>query len=413
MNAATALAMLDAETMRDAIASLPACADVAAGSGELAALWVKPGRYFNAHYRFLGGDGREIRASSFLVDAQRAARILESGRAHTCATRGDLACPACTTARVGEDLIVQAFPWDYRLPTLERCLDAKRVRRATEGLPKIDAAVARAYRPGMRCQIEYGAAEHRGMFGKVAVEQRGEGYSFLTHRTLAAALASSTRSIRVPAALAYVESLRLTLVEGVDGTSVHDLVDAGARPIAAVVAAAVALAAIHALESVVEDRHYGVDQEQELVGQWVGLCRELFPDLAAALDECLRVLAETRVAPAPPAATVHRDFYDKQVLCLDGAAPAVIDLDTAARGDREIDVANFCAHLRFRALQHGREPLYGELEDAFLGAYPETLDRRRLEWYRRATLVRLACNYALRPRWRHVAPRALALALRA
>jgi Ser/Thr protein kinase RdoA (MazF antagonist) len=108
---------------------------------------------------------------------------------------------------------------------------------------------------------------------------------------------------------------------------------------------------------------------------------------------------------------VHRDFYDKQVLCLDDAAPAVIDLDTAARGDREIDVANFCAHLRFRALQHGREPLYAELEDAFLGAYPATLDRHRLDWYRRATLVRLACNYALRPRWRHVAPRALALVL--
>ena len=89
----------------------------------------------------------------------------------------------------------------------------------------------------------------------------------------------------------------------------------------------------------------------------------------------------------------------------------MIDFDTAAWGDPEVDVANFCAHLRLRAAQHGREPLCAEMEDVFLGAYPAPLDRRRLDWYRRATLVRLGCSYALRPRWRHIAPRVLEGAL--
>mgnify|MGYP001134405670 CR=1 FL=1 len=52
-------------------------------------------------------------------------------------------CGACTTLRVGDNLLVQAFPRDYRLPTLPRCLDAVRVRRATEGLARIDASEPR------------------------------------------------------------------------------------------------------------------------------------------------------------------------------------------------------------------------------------------------------------------------------
>jgi len=411
MNVAAALGMLDAEGMGDGLASLPACREIVPGSGELAGLWVKPGRYFNAHYLFRGHDGREIRASAFTLEESRIERLLESRRQHTCATLGDISCPACTCGRAGSNVLLQVFPWDPRLPTLGRCLDAKQVRKVSEGVLEIEAAEARAYRPGMRCQIAYSTRQGRGMFGKVAVESRGNGYSFRTHGTLASALRASTCAIRVPAALAYLERLSLTLVEGVEGTSLYDLLAAGASPLAEVGAAAAALAAFHAVGDVVEDRRHGVDEERALVEAWVSLSRALFPELSSTLDECLRCLGETAVAAAPPSATVHRDFYDKQVLCVEGAAPAVIDLDTTARGDREIDVANFCAQLRFRALQYGRESLYAEMEDAFLGAYPASLDAVRLDWYRRATLVRLACSYVLRPRWRHVVPRTFALAL--
>jgi aminoglycoside phosphotransferase (APT) family kinase protein len=98
---------------------------------------------------------------------------------------------------------------------------------------------------------------------------------------------------------------------------------------------------------------------------------------------------------------LHRDFYDKQIL-LGPDHVTLLDMDTAGFGDPELDVANFCVHVWLRGIQHEEQASSDPLQAAFLDAYPLHLDAQRLSWYRSATLLRLAGNYVLRPRWRHV-----------
>jgi hypothetical protein len=93
----------------------------------------------------------------------------------------------------------------------------------------------------------------------------------------------------------------------------------------------------------------------------------------------------------------------------------LLDLDTAA-SDGEIDVANFCAHLVLRALQSPSsawDPIL--LGEAFVEAYRtrRAIARPLLDWYRGSALLRLACLYALRPRWRALAPQLAAASRRA
>jgi hypothetical protein len=408
MNVETVRMMIDPSAMSGVLAELPTFEDATRGSVELTALWVKPGRHFNTHYVLRDAADRERRVSAFLVEESRATRVLEANRTHTCGDPSDSSCRACGTRVVGGTLLLQVFPGDYRLPTLGRCLDAKRVRRASgdQGLD-VRSATVRAYRPGMRCQILYLTRDDRVVYGKVSVERRGAGYGFRTHQKLYGMLAPCGDALEVSRPVAYLDELDLTLVEGLDGMSFHDLVDSGTQPIEEAAAAARALGVFHGIDCVVPDRPYTIRDEEELVREWVAFTRELFPALRPALDVCTRMLTETTLPPSEQRAVLHRDFYDKQILCRSGRPPALIDLDTAAWGDHELDVANFSAHLALRAIQHGRREDYRALDAAFLGAYPMRLEVARLDWYRRAALTRLACNYALRPRWRKIVPRLL------
>jgi aminoglycoside phosphotransferase (APT) family kinase protein len=120
------------------------------------------------------------------------------------------------------------------------------------------------------------------------------------------------------------------------------------------------------------------------------------------------VQARAPAADRTRASLVHRDFYDKQIL----VAPAgigLLDLDTTCLGDGEIDVANFCAHLRLRSLQwHDSAEAWAPFAARFVAVYracrPRT-DMRRVRWYLASALLRLACLYALRPSWHALAPR--------
>jgi Ser/Thr protein kinase RdoA (MazF antagonist) len=72
------------------------------------------------------------------------------------------------------------------------------------------------------------------------------------------------------------------------------------------------------------------------------------PAAAALLAE--RVTTALRALPTVPPVLCHRDFYDKQVL-LDRERGTLIDLDLAATGHPALDVGNWLAHARLRALK--------------------------------------------------------------
>lgn len=100
---------------------------------------------------------------------------------------------------------------------------------------------------------------------------------------------------------------------------------------------------------------------------------------------------------------LHRDLHDKQLLW-DGTSLGIIDLDTAAYGEAALDVGNLLAHVELRATQGIYSRAFSahiikNLEQlAAKCAIPET----RLELYRQAARVRIACVYSFRPsaqRW--------------
>lgn len=155
-------------------------------------------------------------------------------------------------------------------------------------------------------------------------------------------------------------------------------------------------------QSVLGDLH-GPDAEAQVLITWLERARAVDPDGAAgreaAVGAALRALAGTP-APARPA-LVHRDLHDKQILHLEGAAPGLLDVDTATWGDPALDLGNLRAHTRWRELQeiwsadHARE-VQGEIDGA---ADREGIDPDTLAAYEAATLARLTCVYAFRPRW--------------
>lgn len=398
--------LLDSDAVTRLIAALPCVRDQSLGTAEAVAFWVKPGRHFNAYYRVeRPGEGQSpLLVSAFALDRARAEAVVAKLGRHRCERLGPLRCPRCATVYTPPGLVLQLFPFDYRLPTLPDCLCAERVRRALGASAEVLECQPSGYRPGMRCQIRYRLANGTVAYGKVAIE-RQPGKAFAMLQRLHAALGTGTRAVRVPTPWLRVPELDLTIVHAVDGESLYNRLArrAGGGRERVLQAVAAALADFHALAIDGVDRVYGPADEISLLRGWVDLIADLMPALADSLRARAAELAQTRPVHVQPRALGHRDFYDKQVL-LSPQGVTFLDLDTVCRAEPEIDVGNFCAHLWLRGVQHGRPAWSAPLETDFVAAYPAPLQRERVEWYRRAALLRLACVYALRPHGQRLAP---------
>jgi aminoglycoside phosphotransferase (APT) family kinase protein len=119
--------------------------------------------------------------------------------------------------------------------------------------------------------------------------------------------------------------------------------------------------------------------------------------------------------PQPgPQVAVHRDLHDDQLIVgLDGTV-ALIDWDLLAKGDREVDLANLGVHLILRAWQgRGSHRDAWEARKAVLDGYASKggqLSLDTLDFYERATALRLVMIYRLRPRWVYLVPGLMDLA---
>lgn len=158
------------------------------------------------------------------------------------------------------------------------------------------------------------------------------------------------------------------------------------------------------------DQHDASD-EIETVASWVAAASAAFPHAEERLEQLRRCHARA----APPAhakrlVPAHRDFHDGQILAAGGGL-VLVDLDTACHAPAELDVGNFLAHLRLRALE-GNDARWGRINSAFLSGYAESaghdaIEPGRLRWYEAGALLRLACVYAFRPRWTALSDRLL------
>lgn len=98
---------------------------------------------------------------------------------------------------------------------------------------------------------------------------------------------------------------------------------------------------------------------------------------------------------------IHRDLHDKQIMWDPTAGPGLLDVDTACRGERELDLGNLSAHARWRTHQGIWATSHAEavLREIARVASAGGLDNDRVRAYERASLVRLVCVYAFRPQW--------------
>ena len=94
--------------------------------------------------------------------------------------------------------------------------------------------------------------------------------------------------------------------------------------------------------------------------------------------------------------TLHRDLHDKQALW-DGERLHLLDLDTAARGEAALDLANLLVHVELRHAQ-GLLSRPDEIRDALQPPVDALrISPRRLDAYAQATRLRLAFLYSFRP----------------
>lgn len=100
---------------------------------------------------------------------------------------------------------------------------------------------------------------------------------------------------------------------------------------------------------------------------------------------------------------IHRDLHDKQIMWDPVAGPGLLDVDTACRGERALDLGNLRAHARWRTEQNLWTPAQAAVVIDEIGrtASAAGIDPERVRVYERATLIRLACVYAFRPAWRN------------
>ena len=310
----------------------------------------------------------------------------------------------CCLAELG--MVVRRPGLDERLPGMRLAHDpalAGELLRAVPGDPGLPVtAVQRlAQRLGRRCVLRFVREGGTGVIARLATASSGKALRShdLTGR-LRAALGRHADA-GAPRPLAWSEQWSVSLIEDLPGRAVT-LREPGAAADLARVGAA--LARLHGVDLEVAV-HHGADEECALLERFATLPGQVEPALAPQLRNSLGTVSRSlRALPPVSPRLCHRDFHEKQVLLGEHEA-WIIDFDTASMGDPALDLGNLVAHLDLAGLVHGADAR--ALTRAFLDGYAATgapLDPGRVQVWRRATLLRLACINALTTRGRALVP---------
>lgn len=146
---------------------------------------------------------------------------------------------------------------------------------------------------------------------------------------------------------------------------------------------------------------HSASDEAEVLAGWVRRA-------VAFIDEPGKLLAAAAVAqeglvglPESVPVPCHRDLHSKQLLWCPAGGPGLLDVDTACRADPGLDLGNLRAHALWRERQGVWDRAGAGAVLTAIDAVPADLvDPVAVRVYERATLVRLVCVYAFRPRYR-------------
>ncbi|MBI1297532.1 phosphotransferase [bacterium] len=325
----------------------------------------------------------EIVPGQWIADDERRSQILRS-------TRKAAVDPDSVIKLDEHKLILQAHGADRRLRGLGSLL-------AQPGAQII------VHRPERRAVVRL-QQEGETVFAK-AVRPEKSG-------ALAAALtwaAEHIRTFATPALLHHDEVAGIVSTAALAGKSVHDLYDSPAIEDALKVMGRT-LGALHEMPAPAWAVPHAATQEVGVLARWMDRLHDFAPRLHAEITIPVARVAEMLTGATGVPTLLHRDFYDKQIFVTDDGEAGLLDLDTLAVGEAELDVANALVHLELRSLQTGRLGCsLQRARAAFLREYPvEWLSSERLQVYADATRLRLACVYAFRPGGVSMSPQLLA-----
>ncbi|MFO0974155.1 MAG: hypothetical protein U1A27_12065 [Phycisphaerae bacterium] len=225
-------------------------------------------------------------------------------------------------------------------------------------------------------------------------------------RRVAAELRGRADAPRVPAVLDVWPECRTVIFEGLEPVATTARID----PVERAAAAGQALAGLHGLGSAGLARFHATD-ELRVLQRWLRVADSVDARLSQAAALCRWAHAHATARTIRPDCFLHRDFYDAQLLPC-AAGWGVSDLDTAAAGERELDVGNYLAHCVWRGMVEGwPAPQAVEAIRLFVETYAKeagarrsrngvraggVLEARRLQFYVVTTLARLGVIHAMR-----------------
>ncbi len=287
-------------------------------------------------------------------------------------------------------------------PSAPRVLRASGQPGCTTGLVEV-----LSYKPLQRSVLRFARATKPALITKLYGGRRDE-LAALAHADLRSLPSPPDASFRVLHPVSRVHEWRALLWPEAAGTTLHaQLATPEASRLTAI--AGSALACLHAADAA-WTRSHRRDDELAGIGRWTWLAGRVWPEWQEALHRTLEGLRQWSASLGEgPLLPSHRDFHDKQLL-VDLTGAAILDLDLACRAEPELDIGNLLAHLRLRVLQ-GRLHAQSPVAYNFLDAYVRTNDAVELEriaFYQSCASLRLACVYALRPRWAALVPRLVA-----
>jgi len=369
--------------------------DLAGRDLDLLRAWPRGPEHLLLHVRPTGAD-REPGwvAAQWFADDARAAHVARSS-ARSSRSGADSGATSGASGRVrhltGTGVVLQPGGADRRLVGLPPLL----LEPDTELV---------AHRPERRAVVRH---RSRQVFTKVVPPERLDG--------LLTSAGWRPDGVDVPSVLAVDRVAGTVTTAALPGSTLHELdhPDAVAigpfdrsRALVAWRAAGAAVAALHAGAPPSQARSHGVADEVEVTRAWLERADRhgaLAPDRVAGWwSQALAAHRRLDAGRAAPAATLHRDLHDKQVV-VDGAtgSAAVLDLDLVAIGEPALDLANLLVHLVLRdeqaALVSGVSPQRAPSRArAFLSGYGELPDPDRVRDLALLSAVRVAAVYAFR-----------------
>jgi aminoglycoside phosphotransferase (APT) family kinase protein len=282
------------------------------------------------------------------------------------------------------DLLIQVFPYDYRLPGLLRLFQGAPemvepiVNELGDGPWTVEQATATTarYRPDMRGMVRLDVAV-RGSGGELAtrrayakVYREGEEARRAHHvlRVLAEGTAREDHGFAVARPIAYVEEWQTLLLGEVPGTRLLQIVrrrdDAGEAAVA-VRQAARAVAGFHQFPFPEGLLPVAAQDQEERLATVAETLRANNPGVASDVDRLVEEIGGA--LDGSPLMPTHFDLKQGHML-VDEERVGLLDFDKLALGDPLIDVANLVATLG--AEREGSERR-GERRLALVDAFTE------------------------------------------